>query len=159
MKPCNCNPCKCGEAEGERRKQDAFATLTATREAVIRRAQRALLTTLLETGLATADDVRELVELPPGVGPKCFGAAPGPLARAKIIRADGFAKTCRPVGHARHVTVWALADGEKAMRWLADHPDLPEPLERSEGAAMQRQGVLFDQENATPAADTVGAGN
>jgi hypothetical protein len=157
---CNnqCNPCKCGRDEGERRKQRAFATLTANREAVIRRAQRALLTVLLETGSATADDVRELVELPPGINAKCFGAAPGVLARAKIIRADGFAKTCRPVGHARPVTVWALADRAKALRWLADHPDLPEPLEASEVVADRRQTVLFDpQENATPAAGTVGA--
>ncbi len=138
----NCNPCKCGAIEGERRKQDAFAVLTANREAVIRRAQRALLTVLLETGTATADDVRELVELPPGINAKCFGAAPGPLARAGIIRADGFAKTCRPVGHARPVTVWVLAHRSRAMRWLAYHPELSDPLEDSEGAAAS-QHVLF----------------
>ena len=157
---CNhlCNPCRC-TAEGERRKLDAFAMLTANRETVIRRAQRALLTVLLETGTGTANDVREFVELPPGIGPKCFGAAPGPLARAGIIRADGFAKTCRPVGHARPVTVWALADRDKALRWLADHPELPAPLEASEVVADRRQTVLFDpQENATPAAGTVGVG-
>jgi hypothetical protein len=154
----NCNPCKCGAIEGERRKLDAFAVLTANRETVIRRAQRALLTVLLETGSATADDVRELVELPLGIGPKCFGAVPGPLARAQIIRADGFAKTCRPIGHARPVTVWALADRSKALRWLADHPDAPTPLEKSEGIADRWQTVLFDpQENATPAAGTAGA--
>ena len=72
----NCNPCKCGAIEGESRKQAAFALLAATREVVIRRAQRALLTVLLETGSGTADDVRALVELPPGVNAKCFGAAP-----------------------------------------------------------------------------------
>jgi hypothetical protein len=140
---CNnrCNPCKCGREEGERRKQDAFAVLTTNRETVIRRAQRALLTVLLETGSATADDVRELVELPPGINAKCFGAAPGVLARAKIIRADGFAKTCRPVGHARPVTVWALADRPAAERWLRDHPDMPDPNEAEGVAASQR--VLF----------------
>ena len=53
--------------QGERLKLDAFAVLTANREAVIRRAQRALLTVLLETGSETADDVRQLVELPPGI--------------------------------------------------------------------------------------------
>ena len=146
-----CNPCRC---EGERRKADAFALLEAHREAVIRRAQRALLTVLLEHGTGTADDVRELVELPPGINAKCFGAAPGVLARAKIIRADGFAKTCRPVGHARPVTVWALADRPAAERWLRNHPDMPP--EESEGTAVQRQGVLFDQETATPAAGTTG---
>jgi hypothetical protein len=89
--PKSCPECRC---EGERRKTDAFAVLTANRETVIRRAQRALLTVLLETGSATADNVRELSDLPPGINAKCFGAAPGVLTRAKIIRADGFAKTC-----------------------------------------------------------------
>jgi hypothetical protein len=136
----NCNPCRCS-AEGERRKQDAFAVLTANRECVIRRAQRALLTVLLETGSATADDVRELVELPPGINAKCFGAAPGPLARSKIIRADGFAKTCRPIGHARPVTIWKLADRPAAEIWLRNHPDLPDP-DQSEGVT-NGQGLLF----------------
>lgn len=136
----NCNPCHNG-AEGERRKLEAFAILTVARKTVIRRAQRALLTVLLETGSATADDLRELVDLPPGINAKCFGAAPGVLARSKIIRADGFAKTCRPVGHARPVTIWKLADRPAAERWLRNHPDLPDPDE-SEGAAAS-QLVLF----------------
>jgi hypothetical protein len=152
--PNECPECKCGE----RRKADAFALLLARRETVVRRAQRALLTVLLETGSATADDVRELVELPPGIGPKCFGAAPGPLARAGVICAAGFAKTCRPVGHARPVTVWALADRPAAERWLQNHPDLSDPadINESEGVAVARQGVLFGQESATPAAGTTG---
>jgi hypothetical protein len=148
-----CNPCRC---EGERRKADAFAVLTANREAVIRRAQRALLTVLLETGSATADDVRELVELPPGINAKCFGADPGVLARAKIIRADGFAKTCRPVGHARPVTVWTLADRPAAERWLRNHPDMPPPEESEGPAASQRVLFPLTQETATPAAGTTG---
>ncbi len=154
-----CYPRDCPECEGERRKADALAVLSTHREAVIRRAQRALLTVLLETGSATVDDVRELVELPPGVGPKCFGAAPGALARAKIVRADGFAKTCRPVGHARPVTVWALADRTAAERWLRNHPDMPPP-EESEGAAAS-QRVLFPTNTTnepTPTAAAVGAG-
>ncbi len=156
----NCDPCKSGAIESERRKLDAFAVLTANRETVIRRAQRALLTVLLETGSGTADDVRELVELPPGINAKCFGAAPGVLARANIIRPAGFTKTCRPVGHARPVTVWELADRTAAERWLRDHPAALDPAadNKSKGAAAS-QGCLFDpQENATPMAGTVGAG-
>ncbi|MEN6406360.1 MAG: hypothetical protein ABFC77_07810 [Thermoguttaceae bacterium] len=144
-----CNPCRC---EGERRKADAIGLLSAHRETIIRRAQRALLAAILETGSATADDVRELVELPPGIGPRCFGAVPSPLARAKIIRADGFVKTCRPEAHARPVTVWQLVDRPAAERWLRDHPDMPAP---GDG---KQQTVLFSiQETATPAAGTVGA--
>ncbi|MEN6407224.1 MAG: hypothetical protein ABFC77_12230 [Thermoguttaceae bacterium] len=152
-----CNPCRCGVAEGECRKADALAVLTANRETVIRRAQRALLAAILEAGSATADDVRALVELPPGIGPKCFGAVPSLLVRVGIIRADGFVKTCRPKAHARPVTVWTLVDRPAAERWLRDHPDMPD-LEKSEGAAGS-QGVLFSltQETATPAAGTVGA--
>lgn len=125
--PAPCPECRCGVAEGERRKQDAFALLAATREVVIRRAQRALLTVLLETGSGTADDVRALVELPPGVNAKCFGAAPGPLARAGIISQAGFVKTNRPEAHARPLTLWELVDRVTAMRWLDSHPDLPDP--------------------------------
>ena len=125
--PAACPECRCGVAEGERRKQDAFALLAATREVVIRRAQRALLTVLLETGSGTADDVRALVELPPGVNAKCFGAAPGPLARAGIISQAGFVKTNRPEAHARPLTLWELVDRVTAMRWLDSHPDLPDP--------------------------------
>jgi hypothetical protein len=153
-----CNPCKCGAIEGERRKLDAFAVLTANREAVIRRAQRALLTVLLETGSATADDVRELVELPPGINAKCFGAAPGVLARAKIIRADGFAKTCRSVGHARPVTVWALADRPAAERWLRNHPDMPPPQESEGAAASQRVLFPVTTNEPTPTVAAAGAG-
>lgn len=130
------------QAEGERRKLDAFDVLAAHREAVIRRAQRALLTVLLETGSATADDVRDLVELPPGINAKVFGAAPGSLARAGIIRADGFTKTCRPAAHARPLTVWVLRDRGAAEQWLADHPAQPDPVDVDQGAG-GHQGVLF----------------
>jgi hypothetical protein len=154
---CNhkCNPCKCGAIKGERRKADAFALLSAHREAVVRRAQRALLMVLLETGSTTADDVRELVKLPSGIGPKCFGAVPPPLARAGIIRADGYAKTCRPEGHARPVTVWILADRQAAERWLRDHPDLPDPCESEGAAGLQR--VLFPIHTTNETTPTVGA--
>ena len=150
--------CRC-EAEGERLKGDALALLADRRETVVRRAQRALLTVLLKTGSATADDVRELVKLPPGVNPKVFGAAPGPLARAGLIGADGFAKTARPVGHARPVTVWTLADRDGAIRWLADHPELPDPAGDDQGDGSQ--GFLFSihtTNEPTPTVAAAGAG-
>lgn len=146
-----------GRAEGERRKADAFATLESRREAVIRRARRGLLTSLLHLGEATIDVVRELVELPPGIGPKLFGAVPGPLAKAGIIRASGFAKTARPVGHARPVTVWVLADRAAAERWLRDHPE-SDPDDGDLPAA-DRQRFLFPlaRNEPTPAASPTGA--
>lgn len=116
---------------GECLKEGVLARLAGYRGAVVCRAQRALLTVLLEVGSANADDMRRLVELPPGISPKCFGSAPGPLAKAGIIRADGFCKTSRPKAHARPVTVWRLNDRSKAEQWLADHPDRDDNLDDS----------------------------
>ena len=113
--------------EGELVKREALALLEDHREIYIRRGRRALLGALLCSGTATADAVRDAVELPPGINPKLFGSVPGSLAKAGIIQQAGFAKTCRTVGHARPVAVWALVDRVAAMRWLADHPDLPDP--------------------------------
>ena len=116
-----------GHLDGERRKSNALATLAERREVYVRRGRRALLRTLLDSGTATADDVRAAVKLPPGIDPKCFGSVPGALVRAEIIRAGGFGKTRRPVGHARPVTVWELVDRAAALQWLANHPDQPDP--------------------------------
>ena len=143
-------------AEGERRKADALALLAARRETTIRRAHRALLAALLRSGVATADDVRAAVELPPGINPKLFGAVPSTLARAGIIRRAGYATTGRPAAHARPVTVWALVDRAAATRWLADHPDLGD-LDDDDQAGLH-QGLLFDnQETATPTGTAAGA--
>jgi hypothetical protein len=152
-----CNPCRCGTAEGERLKADSLALLEAWREVYVRRGRRAMLEVLLRLGTATADDVRSAIELPPGIDPRCLGSVPGVLAYAKIIRAAGFVRSARPERHASWLQVWALADRNKAMRWLADHLDLEDTFEQSEGVAAS-QGFLFDpQQNATPAAGTVGA--
>lgn len=112
--------------DGEARKWAAHHLLACTRERVVRRARRALLMHLLAHGTATADDVRAVVELPPGLNPKAFGAVPGPLAEAGIIRAAGFAKTARATGRARPVTVWRLADAAAATVWLLANPELPD---------------------------------
>ena len=62
----------------------------------------------------------------PGIDAKCFGAVPGPLVLAGIIRRDGFAVTARPTAHARPVSRWALRDREAAERWLRDHSEPPD---------------------------------
>jgi hypothetical protein len=112
--------------DGERRKLAAFAHLAARREALIDRARRALLSVLIERAEATADDVRELIPLPPGINAKVFGAVPSVLAETGIIVADGFAKSTRPEAHARPVQRWRLADRDGAKQWLRTHPDLPD---------------------------------
>ena len=120
-------------------KDAALATLDARRSEYTQRGRRALLKALLTTGTATADDVRDLVELPAGINPKLFGAVPGSLARSGIIRQSGFAKTSRPEAHGRPVIVWALANRAAAEKWLVENPDKDMPHDRC------RQASFFEQ--------------
>lgn len=116
-----------GRSNGERRKDYAHALLAAQRALYVLRGRRALLSALLCSGTASADDVRDAVELPAGLSPKFFGVVPGPLAIARIIRRVGFTSTSRPTAHARPVSVWELVDAAKATAWLDEHPDPGDP--------------------------------
>ncbi len=146
-----------GRSASEMRRDAAHALLADRRAVYVRRGQRALLAALLATGTATADQVRDNVTLPADIDPVCLGAVPAALVRAEIIYRDGYAPTCRPTAHARPVSVWGLADRAAAERWLADHPDLPDPADDDLGDGKQ-QGVLFPiQETATPTGDAAGA--
>lgn len=146
-------------AEGEALKADLLALLETRRQVYIRRGRRAMLSAMLAgDGRATADDVRAAVELPPGIDPRCLGTVPGVLAYAKIIRATGFVRSARPERHASWLQVWELIDRAAAERWLADHPDLPDPANADQGNSPRRQGILFDHQTTTPTACTVGAG-
>lgn len=113
--------------DGQTRKLDAHALLEARREVYVLRGRRALLTALLDQGEATADDVRDAVELPQEINPVCLGTVPGPLAQAGIIERVGFTESRRPDAHARPVSVWRLVDRDAALAWLAEHPDRPDP--------------------------------
>jgi hypothetical protein len=123
--------------EGERRKLDALATLAAWRERLVLAGRRALLRRLIDAGTATADDVREAVEIPIGVDPVCLGAVPCELARAGIIERAGFTESRRPDAHARPVSVWRLVDRNAALMWLAAHPPIVEDTQHADG-------MLFD---------------
>lgn len=112
----------CEISPGEILKAHAHAALTAYRCPLVRLAQTVLLRVLLERGTVTADDVRPFVPVPAGIDPKFFGAVPGPLARAGIIRADGYRKSDRKETHARPNRIWTLADRSAALRWLANNP-------------------------------------
>jgi hypothetical protein len=123
---------------GERRRDDAHALLEVRRATYLLLARRALLTALLERGTATADDVRDAVELPEDIDPVCLGAVPTALARAGIIERVGYVATRRPDAHARPLTLWGLRDRDAAIQWLADHPaplDDDLPLWRAAAAA------------------------
>lgn len=135
--------CAGGQADGERRKREAHELLKARRELFILRGRRALLAVLLRNGTATADAVRDAVELPEAVDPVCLGAVPGAFAHAGIIARDRFAASSRPDAHARPVSVWRLIDRDSALAWLAAHPDQPTPTARAIGLA---EPTLFDLE-------------
>lgn len=138
-----------GRAEGRRRAKRALDGMAACRGAVVMRARRALLEALLANGTATADDVRDAIELPPEVNPVCLGAVPTALARAGIIAADGFATTCRPRAHARPLTVWRLVDREAAERWLADASAVSATSPAAAPVDDTGQRLLFDPGGAT----------
>lgn len=107
---------------GENRKQTALDLLETTRAALLLRARHALLNLLLVRGECTADDVRSVVAVPPGVDPVAFGAVPAPLQRAGIIKRTGWAPSVRPDAHARPVSVWQIVSSAKAYEWLQAHP-------------------------------------
>ena len=138
-----CYPCRCGAAEGERLKADALALLEARREVYVRRGRRALLAGNARRGRHRQRPMMFMSlwncrrNRPPlfGIGPR----AGSPMT--KIIRAAGFVRSTRPERHASWLQVWELADRGKALRWLADHPDLPDPADADQGAGSQR--VLF----------------
>lgn len=108
---------------GESLKTEALDLLAEHREKLVLRGRRALLKKLLADGHATADDVRDSVDLPADMDPRLFGCVPVALARLGIIAPAGFTKSCRPCRHASILQVWSLADRQAAVLWLAMNPD------------------------------------
>ena len=138
-------------SEGERLKLKAHSLLKARREAIVRRARRALLSVLIQNGEATADDVRAVVSVPEGVNPKLFGAVPGELAELGIIFGDRYVKSARPEAHARPVQLWLLIDRAAAVQWLTTHPELPDAIHNESDL-----GDLFNNSNKKPAVGAAG---
>jgi hypothetical protein len=117
-----------GQEEGESRKDAAHALLESRRDVLIRRARRALLLRLLESGTATADDVAERIgPTDPSIDPRWLGTVPGPFAIARIIRRTGYTPSARPIRHASVIAIWELIDRAAALAWLARNPELPAP--------------------------------
>lgn len=115
------NPRDVGRKQGERRKRLALDLLEVNRADYVLLGRRALVQAAMANGTATADDVRDCVELPKGISPKMFGCIPRPLALAGIIYAVGDEVTRRPQAHARKVTIWAIRDRLKAEAWLRNN--------------------------------------
>lgn len=92
------------------------------RRLLVLRGRRALLSKLVKTYLATADDVRKAVWMPPNIATQCLATVPRPFVVAGIICRIGRVRSTRPKAHRRTVAQWALKDRAGAIRWLADHP-------------------------------------
>jgi hypothetical protein len=107
---------------GEQLKQAALNKHEQNRPQFLLKARHALLAAMLRNGQATADDVRHALDIPEHINPKCLGAVPTALAKARIIASDGFRKSVRRSAHARPVTVWRLIDPSAALAWLAENP-------------------------------------
>ncbi|MGA2064187.1 MAG: hypothetical protein ABSG86_04430 [Thermoguttaceae bacterium] len=130
-----------GTAAGAKLKGDALALLGARREIYVRRGRRALLQAMLDgNGTATADDVHAAIDVPADLDPRWLGAIPGRLAYDGVIAAAGFVRSARAERHACWPQVWRLLDRAAAERWLAAHPELPEP---AADRGNDSQGVLF----------------
>jgi len=138
-----------GDDEGERRRDAALDLLRERRAVWVRRAQRALLTAVLERGTATADDVAAAVDLPPDLDGRLMGAAPGTLAHAGLLDLCGYVRSTRPERHASILAVWGLADRAAAIAWLDDHPEL---RDLDEGEHERQTEFPFDERAPTVAA-------
>ena len=111
-------------AGGEARRDEALAILNRTRRATIRTLQRAAINLALTCGKITADDLRAVVSIPPGIDPVVVGAAVRGLAVAGVLKRDGYKRSARPVAHCRPVAEWTLVDRGHAIDWLSVNPSL-----------------------------------
>lgn len=109
--------------EGEARRDAALHLLRIHRAAVVRDLTRAALGIALERGTLTADDVRAVVPIPPGIRPCVAGAAIRDAAGI-LTQTGEYIRSRRPEAHARPLPVWRLADAAGAAAWLAAHPPL-----------------------------------
>ena len=161
MTACNCktncgHACgRCAQGEGARRRDEKLSLLAQRRARFIRHGQRVLLTTATNAGRASADDVHAAMELPADLDARFLGCVPVALAHAGLVRSAGFIKSIRPQRHASYIQLWALADREAAVRWLAENPDLPDPAP-NDGDTAPSLFPLPAAQIKSPAAATVG---
>jgi len=138
----NCGPRRCDPANAKRQRQESVKVLADLRAVFILRARRMLLLDLLANGTATADDVwAVMTPFPAGIAPRCLIAVPGALARQGIIRSVDRVQSVRPERRGARVALWVLVDREKALRWLRDNRDLPDPGDNGGTAAFKRRST------------------
>ena len=110
-----------GLDEGKRRRDVALTHLREHRADIIRKLQFAAIRVALETGTTCADDVRELVAIPPGMSANVVGAAFRELVADGLLVCIGSRHSKRPAAHARSIAVWRLADSAAASAFLTAH--------------------------------------
>jgi hypothetical protein len=131
-----------GSAEGERLRDESLTLL---------RLQRAFLTFLLDHGSATTDAVGLAVPMPPGIDPRCVGAAVRGLETLRLIRKMRHAP--RPIGPPRGARPRPpereITDRPASLDWLAAHPELPDPEPPRATDAVQLPTILATNEPVT----------
>ena len=110
-----------GLDEGIRRRDMALTRLRERCTPIIRQLQIAAIRVALETGTVCADDVRALVDIPPGTSPKVVGAVFRELASGGLLSHIGSRPSERPIAHARTINVWRIADFAAASAFLTAH--------------------------------------
>jgi hypothetical protein len=116
-----------GLAEGQRLRDKALDRLTTHRPYLVRLAARLIVELVLCGFQVSADDIHNRMRLPTTYRAKWIGSPFKTLAAAGVIRRTGFAPSERPVNHGRLLSVWQIADPDKARTWLRDNPELPNP--------------------------------
>lgn len=99
-----------GASLGIARRDAAHERQEADRPGALPPARRLFAVGLPEYGGVTADDIRDLAELPPATSPTLFGAVPCLANSRGWISAGWPERPRRPQAPARPVTRWRLVD-------------------------------------------------
>jgi hypothetical protein len=107
-----------GRALGEAMRDQGLLLAGANRQRLIAGVQARFLDALLNSldGTATTDDIPDNLGAKYPKGGKYVGSAIRALAEKRMIRREGFAKSCRPSRHSCYVTVWRAARDLDAIR-------------------------------------------
>src|SRR4051794_2884181 len=94
-----------------------------TRDAFLRRVQRAACQLARTHGLFTADDIARMVpDAPPGVDRRIIGPTLNGLRADGLIEPVTFLRLEAKRCHGRPQSLWKAVDPAGCGRWLAEHP-------------------------------------
>jgi hypothetical protein len=87
-------------------KQRQLAMFEEREHSLLVRCRAYAATVARQHGQVSINDVREVIELPPGVHPSVLGA----VFRTRLFEAIGFTEATHPAAHARVVRVYKLRE-------------------------------------------------